>query len=195
MFLPMKKGIYRMLGASNHTEEEREKDDYYATDPLAIDPLIMNEQFQKNIWEPACGEGHLSKRLEAFGYRVRSTELIDRGYGQAGIDFLKCTEPWPGDLVTNPPYKLAQQFVEQGLSLIHDGAKATYFLRLNFLEGVQRRSFFRESPPKTVYVFSRRVMTAKNGDFSRVRKGGSAVAFAWFVWVKGFRGKTTVEWI
>ena len=126
-----------MLGASNHTEEIREKDDYYATDPLAIDPLIMSEQLQTDIWEPACGEGHLSKRLEAFGYRVKSTDLIDRGYGEGGINFLKCREPWHGDIVTNPPFKhgLAQRFVEHGLSLLDDDAKLALFLRLNFLEG------------------------------------------------------------
>lgn len=182
-----------MLGASNHTKSKRPKEDYYATDPIAVDSLIMNEQLQTDIWEPACGEGHLSKRLEVFGYRVRSTDLIDRGYGEGGVDFLKCTERWHGDLVTNPPYRLAQKFVEHGLSLIDNGAKMACFLRLNFLEGKRRQALYETSPPKKIYVFSGRVLVAKNGDFSNARKGGSAIAFAWFVWVKGYRGKMTVE--
>ena len=36
-----KNSIFKTLGASNHTDKERENDDYYATDPIAIDVLIL----------------------------------------------------------------------------------------------------------------------------------------------------------
>ena len=81
--------IYKTLGASSHTDEEREANDYYATDPVAIDKLLTVEKPFPMIWECACGEGHLSKRLKKHGYIVVSTDLIDRGYSTAGVDFLK----------------------------------------------------------------------------------------------------------
>ena len=72
------------LGARNECKEEREEHDYYATDPMAVKWLIKLEELNKNIWECACGEGHLSKVLEANNFNVKSTDLIDRGYGTGG---------------------------------------------------------------------------------------------------------------
>ena len=76
--------IWKIIGASSHTEEERQQDDYYATDPVAIDKLLTVEKPYPLIWECACGEGHLSKRLQDFGYIVYSTDLVDRGYSTGG---------------------------------------------------------------------------------------------------------------
>ena len=83
-----KASVYKTLAASNHSNSEREKNDFYATDPKAIDLLLEKEKFSDLIWEPACGQGHLSKRLEQNGYEVLSTDLIDRGFGIAGVNFL-----------------------------------------------------------------------------------------------------------
>jgi hypothetical protein len=62
------------------------------------------EHFEGTIWEPACGDGAISKVLEAAGYDVISTDLIDRGFGQGGVDFLKTTKALGRNIVTNPPY-------------------------------------------------------------------------------------------
>jgi hypothetical protein len=101
--------VWKTLGASNHTDKERQSEDYYATDSSAIDKLLSTGiKLSNRLLEPACGEGHLSKRLEGFGYSVLSTDLIDRGYGSGGVDFLKDyneANKWDGDIITNPPYK------------------------------------------------------------------------------------------
>ena len=73
--------IFKTLGASNHTEKERQNDDYYATDPIAIDKLASAFRIPEVVWECACGEGHLSRRLIERGHQVMSSDLIDRGYG------------------------------------------------------------------------------------------------------------------
>lgn len=99
------KSIYVTLGASNHVDEERQKDDFYETDPKAAKLLLDLETFDENIWECACGRGALSKVFEEAGYNVLSTDLINRGYGEGEVDFLKCNEPWFGSIITNPPYK------------------------------------------------------------------------------------------
>jgi len=188
--------IYKTLGASNHTDKERQVDDFYATDSIAIDKLLTVEKPYDNIWECACGRGDLSERLKHFGYSVYSTDLVDRGYGEGGIDFLQQTSPWRGDILTNPPYKYAKEFVLHALDLIEDGHKVYMFLKLTFLEGIARyNDLFSKYPPKTIYVFSQRVLCAKNGDFEAMKKGGgSAVAYAWYVWEKGFKGEPTVRW-
>lgn len=192
--------IYKTLGASNHTEKEREKDDYYATEPKAIELLLKLEQFSPYIWECACGEGHLSKVLEEHGYKVLSTDLIDRGYGKGGVDFLGVRRAdikadVPRDIITNPPYKYAKEFVEHALDISMDSTKVAMFLKIQFLEGKARRQLFEKYPPKTIYVASSRLLCAKNGEFQKMRDGGgSAVAYAWFIWEKGYCGDTVVKW-
>lgn len=101
------KSIYVTLGASSHTDRERQKDDYYATEPKAVDLLLGNEEFNHLIWECACGEGHMSKVLEAAGHKVISTDLVYRGFGEKDpLDFLKSDiTDFQGDIITNPPYK------------------------------------------------------------------------------------------
>jgi len=183
--------IFKTLGASNHTNKERELFDYYATDPIAGRLLMEQEKFN-NIWECACGEGHLADELKA----VKSTDIIDRGYGTA-FDFLSIeNQKWDGDIITNPPYKYAKEFIEKALMIIPDGRKVAMFLKLQFLESKGRKTLFVSHPPKTLYVSSSRILCAKNAEFEKMRKGGgSAVAYGWYVWEKGFNGNTIVRWI
>lgn len=189
------KSIYATLGASNHTDAEREDNDFYATEPKALILLLERETFDDFVWEPACGKGHLSEVLKQSGYIVKSTDLVDRGYGKSGVDFLKCTTPFNGDIITNPPYKYAQEFVEHALKLIPNGHKVAMFLKLTFLESKNRRALFESNPPRFVYVSSSRLQCAKGGDFDTHRKEvGTAVAYAWYIWEKGFHGEPVVRW-
>lgn len=188
--------IYVTLGASNHSKEEREEHDYYATHPRAVELLLQQEKFYNEIWEPACGECHISKVLEDNGYKVYSSDLIYRGYGNTeSIDFLKfeTDKELKIDIVTNPPYSYAKDFVEKSLDLIQTGCKVAMFLKLQFLEGKSRKELFKKYPPKVVYVSSARLLCAKNGEFEKYPS--SAVAYAWFVWEKGFVGDPIIKWI
>jgi hypothetical protein len=187
--------VFKTLGSSHHTEDDREGNDYYATDPRAIEMLLELEKFSHRIWEPACGEGHLSKVLEANGHTVISSDLISRGYGSSDVDFLTCTKLWKGDIITNPPYKFAKEFVIKAMDLISDGNKVAMFLKLTFMEGKGRKDLFDRFPPKTIWVSRSRINCAKNGDFEGQKiSGGSAVCYAWFIWEKGFTGDTTLKW-
>ena len=187
------KGIFAAIGASNHSNEEREQDDYYATDPKALELLLELEQFDNVILEPACGEGHLSKLLIRKGYAVASRDLIDRGYGYTQ-DFLSDeVKEWNGDIITNPPYKYAKQFIEKALNIIPEGHKVAMLLRIQFLEGVERKQLFENTPPHTIYVSRGRLKCAKNGYFN-ANKNNGAICFAWFVWQKGYKGNTILKW-
>lgn len=193
-----KNSVFKTLGASNHTDKERPSDDYYATDPVAIDVLLKdgNVKLSEEVWECASGSGCLSKRLKYYGYSVLSTDLVDRGYGTGGVDFLACTEMFDGDIITNPPYKLAQEFIQHALELIPNGRRVFMFLKIQFLEGKKRRELFDSGCLKTVYVSSSRILCAKNDDFENARKiGGSAVSYAWYEFEKGYKGDATIKWI
>lgn len=193
-----KNSVFKTLGASNHTDKEREQDDFYATSPIAIDVLLNDGgvELSPKIWECAAGQGHLSEKLKEYGYEVYSTDLVYRGYGKGGIDFLKQSEIWDGDIITNPPYKYSLDFIKHGLSIIPNGRRVFMFLKLQFLEGKARRELFNTGCLKTVYVSSSRILCAKNADFDGMRAGGgSAVAYAWFEFEKGYIGDTVVKWI
>lgn len=190
------KSIFVRNGSSNHTAESREHNDYYATEPRATELLLNEEQFSQEIWECACGEGHISEVLKSNGYTVKSTDLIDRGYGEGNIDFLSQTLKNEIDIITNPPYKYAKEFVEHALDISIDGTKVAMFLKLTFLESKSRKKLFEKYHPKVVYVSSSRLQCAKNGDFETYKEGvGTAVAYAWFVWEKGYKGDTILKWI
>ena len=179
-----------VLGASNHSKTERETNDYYATDPRAVELLLEKESFSQ-VLEPACGEGHISKVLLSHNIDVTSSDLIERGYGET-VDFFKI-DNWNGDIVTNPPYKYAREFVEHALSIIPEENKVAMFLKIQFLEGQARRVLFDKTPPKKVYVCSKRLSCAKNGDFLKYSSG--AVCFAWFIWKKGYTDLPRIDWI
>ena len=100
------------------------------------------------------------------------------------------------DIITNPPYKYAKEFVKHALDTSSIGTKVAMFLKLTFLESKSRKELFEKYPPKVVYVSSSRLQCARNGDFTEYSKGvGTAVAYAWFVWEKGYTGEPIIRWI
>jgi len=190
------RSVFGTMGASNHSDKERQCNDYYATDPKAIDLLLENENFDGTIWECACGQGHMAERLKQNGYSVNATDLVYRGYGAGDIDFLLCDYTLGDNIITNPPYKYVQAFCEKAYSLIENGKKVAMFMKLLHLEGKARKKMWLEMPLKTLYVSSSRILCAKNGNFQEMRdSGGSATAYAWYVWEKGYKGETIIKWI
>tara|TARA_R110002012_G_C11391830_1_gene584627 strand:+ start:51 stop:608 length:558 start_codon:yes stop_codon:yes gene_type:complete len=168
---------------------DREKDDFYATPPQTTRALLAVENFDGSIYEPCCGQGHISKVFTRAGYEVESTDLVDRGFGTPSVDFLMETLQ-RDNIVTNPPYgKLAVKFAAHANILAK--RKVAMLLKLQFLEGVERRAFFAHTPPATVYVFSNRQSLMKNGESF----AGGMMALAWFVWDKAYNGPTVVRWL
>ncbi len=205
-----KKSTFVTLGASSHSEGEREEHDYYATEPKAIELLLEQEDFNKNIWECAVGEWHLADVLVDRGYNVIGSDIIKRGnHNTKIIDFLNTNVKFNGDIITNPPYSYAKEFIEKSLEIIPEGNKVAMFLKITFLESEGRKQFFKENPPIRIYVASGRLLCGINGDFNAKDKDGnvilnkdgtpkrmsSAACYAWFVWEKGYKGLPTLDWI
>ena len=164
--IKMSKGDFTTIGASAHAKESREINDFYATDPKALEVFLDETGIElKNVWECACGEGHLADVLKKRGLLGQASDVIDRGYKEAReLDFYFRSDIWDGDILTNPPYGDAQKFCQHALDIVDNGSKVVMLMRIQFLEGKKRKPFFKINPPKYVYVSSSRLRMTKNGD-------------------------------
>ena len=164
--------------------------DFFPTPAWATFALLDNEKLSGDVWECACGDGAMSRVIEASGNQVISTDLYHRGYGDAGIDFLS-TNRVVDNIVTNPPYNAAEAFVKIGLN--QSRKKFALLLRLAFLEGANRaNTIFAAAPPSRVWVFSERITFYLAG---AERKGSGTTAYAWFVWDKDAPLSTELKWL
>ena len=139
--------------------------DFYPTPPEAVRALLSVETFDGPIWEPACGDGAISKELERFGHEVHSTDLIDRGYGDTGHDFLNpitvarvmLEHPRLKHVVTNPPYSyrpgIGDKFVGQALRIAGgQGGTVAMLLNLGSLAHRSRTLKWRNDPPVRIHI-------------------------------------------
>ena len=194
---------YNIAGTS--TTRERINNDYYATPPEATRELLNNFGLNdcNKIWEPACGEGHISKEIRKWfndinsSCKLLSTDLINRGYGTGGIDFLKInsnSEKYDC-IITNPPFKLAKEFIKKAISL--SNKYVIMFAKIQLLEGLGRKELFEKNPPKYVYVFRNRINPLRNGSpvDEKGKPWASTMCFAWFVWEVGYNGEPTIRWL
>ena len=188
----------------------RVQDDFYATPEESTKALLAVEGIIYPVLEPACGAGHISKLIgkdEGSGDYVISSDLIDRGYGCKDVDFLAddFTKRMINlginihaikTIITNPPFSLFQEFAEKSLSF-QNVQKIIMFGKLQALEGQKRATFMENSPLKTVYVFKARQNPLRNGSpvDEKGKPWASTMAFAWFVWEKGYTGETIIKWI
>ena len=176
--------------AGGNPARGRVENDFYATHPDSTKALLEVEEIIYPALEPACGEGHISKLLDEE--RTISTDLIYRGYGKGDIDFLSINFQYLvlydnfQTVITNPPFALFQEFVEKALQVAKQ--KVIMFGKLQALEGQKRASFLETTPLRTVYVFKKRQQPMRNGqEFDdNGKKLSSTMAFAWFVWEKGY---------
>jgi len=178
---------------------DRQKEDFYATDPRAIQDLYNFMDIQWVVWENACWEWNLSKELEKLPNvtGVYSTDLINRNYWNI-LDFLswdvdndlfiKC---WPKKdwIITNPPYKHWKEWIEKSLKYAPNVA---VMMKLVFLESADRYEFFKTSWLKQVLVYSKRLWVYKDNIKT---KNSWLVAYAWFVFERWYKWKPEIDWI
>lgn len=163
----------------------RRANDFYPTPPEAVEALLLSSWRPARefpVWEPACGDGAIAKVLRAEFFNVVATDLVDRGYGVGDVDFMAAPVRMAPQIVTNPPFKLAEQFIRRGFSL-GVGYQA-HLLKAQFWNAASRLSFFRSHPPAAVLPLTWRL------DFT----GGGAPTMdcSWVVWM-GWEGATVFE--
>lgn len=168
----------------------REKDDFYATPAKCTRALLGVETFDGPIWEPACGDGAISKALPGV---VISSDLVDRGFGISRRDFLMERELLAPNIITNPPFKLVDEFVLHAIDL--GAEKIAIFMRTAWLEGRARYAkLWGPHPPARIWQFCGR-QTLWRGDDPDAKDKEGAIAFAWFVWDRAYVGKPTIGWL
>lgn len=196
--------------AGGNPVHARVENDFYATNPKAVKMLLDAYPLTiKEFLEPCVGQGHIVKAVEEWcaerGYTINATciDIVDRGYvGVQQQDFLTWESEQKYDtIITNPPYSLAREFAEKGLSLLKDAGTMALFLKIQWLEGGERsgrEKFFAETPPKYVYVFKHRMATWNNGEeinLETQKMWATTFTHAWFVWEKGWNGEPKIRWL
>lgn len=196
-----KANVYSQIGASNHVAATRQDDDFYTTDPVAVEALLKKLQELKisvpaTIIETSVGAGHIAHVFERYGCKVEAYDIVDRGYPGTivqdflSLDKLRCKNEKM--FVQNPPYKQALEFIKRSLDFCRSGEYVCALLKIQFLESIKRYDeLFRSAPPKYIVVFSRRTTCLKEG---KVLQHSSAMCFAWFIWQKGYTGFPRVTW-
>lgn len=164
-------------------------DDLYETPPCAVRALLAVEPVPLTVWEPACGPGAIVSVLRNSGRAVIATDLVDWGcpYSEARRDFLLEREAPYGvpAIVTNPPFKLAEEFAAHAVSLVPE---VYLLMRCAFLEGLR---LYRPDQHKAgrglsdhlarVWVFAPRLPFMHRHGYDGPKNSNSGMAFAWFV--------------
>lgn len=167
--------------------------DFYQTPTWAIEALLKNEKFEGTILEPCSGAGAISKVLEQHGYEVISSDIRNdpEVYGTQSCDIFDYENFEVDNIITNPPFKYAQEIVEKSLELTTK--KVAMLLKLVFLESERRYDFFQNTPLKNIYVFCKRITMYPQG--TEKPKNSGTIAYAWYVWEHGYEGDPVIKWI
>ena len=173
----------------------RELNDYYATHPSCTSDILREEKFHSEILEPFCGGGSMSEVIKHQGYNVTSYDIVDRGYGDVGDFFEEDFEKGKYDIISNPPYQEDLcKVVNRCLEICKN--KVALLFPIRYLSGRERyNEIYKQHPPVRVYAYQERICIAKNGQFDKYEKGQNLEIYAWYVWEKGYKGKTELRWI
>lgn len=143
--------------------------------------------------EPAANRGHMVRPLREYFFEVEASDVHDYGAGFPVRDYLFGPPPPPVDwTITNPPFRLAEQFIERALDTSRCGVAV--IVRSAFLEGVGRHSrLFSQRPPSAVLQFAERVVMHKG---RLAPDGSTATAYCWAIWMHQTPApRTELHWI
>jgi hypothetical protein len=166
--------------------------DMYPTPPVAVEALLKVEQLPHTIWEPAAGRGHIVRVLRDHGHAVIASDVANYDFDLHFCrDFLAEIGMPAGceAVVTNPPFRLAEQFVVHALELC---PRVVMLLRLAFLESERRSPILDTGSLARVHVFKKRLPTMHRDGWTGPR-ASSAIAFAWFVFDRDHHGDAIVR--
>lgn len=167
----------------NQRAEPHDSLDDFPTPPWATRALLEQISPSREMWawEPACNRGHMCEPLRQHFRAVDASDVYPYGYGRVADFLMPGSEPrghpveW---VITNPPFRLAEQFALRGFEVADAGV--ALFVRLAFLEGVGRRErLFKPHPPAAIYQFTERVVLHKG---KLTATGSTATAYCWVVW-------------
>lgn len=178
-------------------DHARQTHDWYVEPIWATELLVYAISFIGTIWDPCCGGGNVIKAVAGLAGRIpnhptRASDLIDRGFGESGVDFSRCWDR-ADNIVFNPPYALAEEFITHAMDLAD--RKVAALVNLKFLASQARRKrLFNPRPPMAVLILSRRPSMPPGDAIGLQAKGGTA-DYCWIVWERGHAGGTQMRWL
>jgi hypothetical protein len=164
----------------------------FPTPPFATRAVIEEElriafmiDEETKAWDPACGAGHMAIPMKEYFGAVFSSDITDQGYGDnRALDFgfattADCPIGAPDWVMANPPFRLAEMFIDKALTIATTGV--AMFMRLQFIEGGGRynRLFSKARRPRFILPFAERVALIED---VWDPEASSATAYAWFIW-------------
>ena len=161
--------------------------------------LLEVENFEGKILEPCCGAGAIVKVLRDYEKTVDYCDLNNE-FSLTGIfknfkDFVNDDFDRYDNIITNPPYSLAKEFILKAKEITNN--KIAMLLPLNYLHGVTRYNEIyldRKFPLKAVYVFCRYGMLEETiRDDGTYRTG--MMVYAWYIWDKSYKGEPIIRWL
>jgi len=164
----------------------REKYDHYNTPAYTIRSLLNNHEIKYPVLEPCAGNLAIVHNLKYD--EVFTNDINQDSPTATNLDYLQFNEIWYNrykTIITNPPFNIALDIIKKALIDVVNGGEVIMLLRLNFLGSKKRHDFWQQHPPKIIYVLSKRPKFINNKSDS--------IEYAWFVWEKGYRGKTEIK--
>lgn len=172
-----------------HTKDE---DDIFPTPEWVTEALMAHVKFVGEIYEPACGYGHMAKVIKEYHRFCHASDKNDLGYGEVR-DFLKNPYANMPNCITNPPYSHVKEFIDTALA--NTTGKVAMLCRIEFLSAQSRQEWFNKFPPAEILVLGRRL---KRWDEQTQDFSGETSAFShiWIVWDCSRKvERTVVRWI
>lgn len=172
------------------SEYERDVNDWYVEPAWCVQALKDRVRFTGGIHDPCCGSGTIPRVMNGTG-----SDLIDRNFGYPVSDFLT-SDDMHDNIVMNPPYKLAQEFIEEALDRTR--YKVAALVQVKFLASQRRFRLFTRLETSRVIMFSRRPsmppggMLQKHGESIR---GGGSIDYCWVVWEMANKEPCRIEWM
>lgn len=162
--------------ANASTANKRRDLDFYPTPPEATHALMgfLQLPWDTLVWEPACGDGTMSRVLAQYVRSTISSDIRDTGFGDGGVDFLQTKRIGVGAVITNPPFNVSEQFIRHALT---QAPVVAMLLKSQYWHAAKRTDLFYEHPPSWVLPLNWRP------DFMGGERGGApTMEVAWSVW-------------
>lgn len=182
------------MGNSNFDRKEL---DFYPT-PEWITEAVIHELRQYHVdhntfmWEPACGQGHISRILHKYFGNVMSTDIADYNYdGQSFSirNFLEYNTVLRENscIITNPPYgKLAEKFIRHALNILPADGVCAFLMRNEYDCAKTRVDLFQHS------AFCKKLVLTTRPKWIAESDGSPRHNYAWYIWDRRNGGNSPV---
>ncbi|MFZ0494415.1 MAG: hypothetical protein WBE80_10205 [Methylocella sp.] len=174
---------------------DRAAQDFYVEPEWCDDMLFAAEKFSGPVHDPACGIGRIVIAAIKTGHVASGSDIIERSETRDfSFDYLSDNEPMSyANIVCNPPYRAARQFIERAL---REARKSAFLLQYGFMFGAERSAWLKTAPLKKVWILAPRPsMPPGELVLAGLKPGGGRIDYIWAVFERGHNGPPEIGWL